>query len=85
MCGGGGGPWGFGKILLKEVLESVRKSRGAPFSYFIAFLCDNFADITPPPEPLCTSTDIAGVVSVEFEKYRNFSMLIKSHERQTSE
>jgi hypothetical protein len=40
----GGGPWGFGQILLLGV---VRKSRGSPFSCFIAFLCDHFSDIIP--------------------------------------
>jgi hypothetical protein len=52
----GKGPWGFDQILLSGVLGVVRKSRGVPFFLcLIAFLCDNFLDITPAPRPLCAS------------------------------
>jgi hypothetical protein len=65
--GGGGGPWGFGQSLFREVLGIVKKSTGGPlfssFLCFIAFLCDNFSDLTPsPPPPLCGSMNLTIVV-----------------------
>jgi hypothetical protein len=52
-----GGLWGFGQNLFRGVLGVVKKSRGpifCLFSCFIAFLCDNFWDLTPaPPPPPC--------------------------------
>jgi hypothetical protein len=39
---GGGGPWGFGQILGGGPLF-------LPSSCFIAFLCDNFSELTTPP------------------------------------
>jgi hypothetical protein len=65
------GSLGFGPNSFKGVLGVVRKSKGGQlFSCFIAFLFDNFSDLTPlPPGPvvhLCFSTEITS-----FEKKPN--------------
>jgi hypothetical protein len=47
-----GDPWGFGQILLGVYLGLPENLGGVPFfSFFIAFLCDNFSDLTPARAP----------------------------------
>ncbi len=51
--GGGGGPWGFGQIVLRGVLWVVRKSRG--FCVLFHFYATIFRTLRPSPLPLCAS------------------------------
>jgi hypothetical protein len=49
----GGGPWGFGQILLRWVFGVVRKSGGILFRLLLHFYVHNF--ITIPLSTLCAS------------------------------
>ncbi len=56
---GGGGPWGFGQIILRGYLGLSENLGGSPFSYFITFIAFlpmwQFCFRTLPPAPLCAT------------------------------
>ena len=54
---GEGGPWGFGKILLRGYLGLSEKSRGP----FFAFLCDNFSDLQLKKRTLLIMDNYLGI------------------------
>jgi hypothetical protein len=66
---GGGGSLGFGQILLGVYLELSENQGGVPFfRFFIAFLCDNFSDLTPPRPP-CAKIRFESVVHLTFFQF----------------